>query len=57
MQTTKSIEIFCIRFQALWNLQRQGIHSGQHIQQAGLGKYLVILTPLAVGAGVVAYAK
>lgn len=35
--------------------QRRNFHS--NIQEAGLGKYLIILTPLAVGSGVVAYAK
>lgn len=28
-----------------------------HFQQAGFGKVLVVLTPLAAGAGVVTYAK
>lgn len=38
--------------------QTRRIHINNHeIQEAGIGKYLVILAPFAAGAGVVAYAK
>lgn len=38
--------------------QTRHIHlNSHHIQEAGVGKYLVILAPFAAGAGVVAYAK
>lgn len=38
--------------------QFRSIHSNQHqIQEAGVGKYIVLLAPFAAGAGVVAYAK
>lgn len=38
--------------------QFRSIHSNQHqIQEAGVGKYIVLLTPFIAGAGVAAYAK
>ncbi|XP_055313310.1 MICOS complex subunit Mic60 isoform X1 [Sitodiplosis mosellana] len=38
--------------------QHRAIHSNPHqLQEAGVGKYLIILAPFAAGAGVVAYAK
>lgn len=38
--------------------QFRSIHSNKHqIQEAGVGKYIVLLAPFAAGAGVVAYAK
>ncbi|XP_031616740.1 MICOS complex subunit Mic60 isoform X2 [Contarinia nasturtii] len=38
--------------------QHRSIHSNPHqLQEAGVGKYLVLLAPIAAAAGVVAYAK
>lgn len=38
--------------------QTRRIHSNQHqIQEAGVGKYIIILAPFAIGGGAVAYAK
>lgn len=45
-------------FPALKNGSRRMLNSSvASAQQAGFGKVLVLLTPLAVGAGVVSYAK
>lgn len=38
--------------------QHRAIHSNPHqLQEAGVGKYLIILAPFAAGTGIVAYAK
>lgn len=45
-------------FPALKNGSRRMLNSSvASAQQAGFGKVLVLLTPLAAGAGVVSYAK
>lgn len=51
--------VFQVYTSVLQNLPRRNGHNGKipPVLEAGVGKYIVLLTPLAVGAGAVAYAK